>query len=362
MVDFERGAARYHMLEATRQYALERLEQHGERAPIAQRHALAFLRLAERLDRDWYCAAERSWFREAKSKSITFAGRWLVARPSDTIWLRPGWRRRWRASGIPLAARGTAMGSARDRLLRRRTPLDVLARLSSPTRSSAVRLASTAPALSAAKQALEYDEELDELQRARAKQAAGRALGALGSASRREIARGRPRDLAQLNNRRMQAIVLNDLGTARSRCGDIAGARDSMPTRWPITRRSLWNGPRRRLRVISPRSSLRPATPRRRYDSPRKREPDMKQPRIAARPERYVQYNRLPDRSRLFRGCPRLWKRALSVLREVKQTVLTAYALQHLAAVERCTRSPISTMSMPLANAPRCWSDSWTLG
>ena len=71
MVDFERGAARYHMLEATRQYALERLEQDG-RAPIAQRHALAFLRLAERLDRDWYGAPERPWFREAEAEVDNF--------------------------------------------------------------------------------------------------------------------------------------------------------------------------------------------------------------------------------------------------------------------------------------------------
>ena len=54
--------------------------------------------------------------------------------------------------------------------------------------------------------------------------------------------------------------------------------------------------------------------------------------------------------------------RALSVLREVKQTVLTAYALQHLAAVAALRPDLDTAMSMALANVPRCWSDSWTRG
>ncbi|HMF27896.1 MAG TPA: helix-turn-helix domain-containing protein, partial [Candidatus Cybelea sp.] len=72
MVDFARGDARYHLLEATRQYALEKLDEHGERQTTAQRHASAFLALSERLDRDWYSAQERSWFAEAQAEVDNF--------------------------------------------------------------------------------------------------------------------------------------------------------------------------------------------------------------------------------------------------------------------------------------------------
>ena len=68
MVDFSRGEARYHMLEANRQFALDKLNERGEREAIAKRHALSCLRVGQRLDRDWYSADERTWFRDANAE------------------------------------------------------------------------------------------------------------------------------------------------------------------------------------------------------------------------------------------------------------------------------------------------------
>ncbi|HEX3670876.1 MAG TPA: helix-turn-helix domain-containing protein, partial [Candidatus Cybelea sp.] len=65
MVEFAHGTARYHLLEATRQYALEKLDERGERNALQHRHTVGLLGVATRLDRIWYEAAERSWFREA---------------------------------------------------------------------------------------------------------------------------------------------------------------------------------------------------------------------------------------------------------------------------------------------------------
>jgi predicted ATPase/transcriptional regulator with XRE-family HTH domain len=53
-VDFEGSEPRYRLLESFRQYAREKLSARGEHELISHRHALACLKLAERLDRGFY--------------------------------------------------------------------------------------------------------------------------------------------------------------------------------------------------------------------------------------------------------------------------------------------------------------------
>ena len=61
---------------------------------------------------------------------------------------------------------------------------------------------------------------------ARSKQAAGSALGAVGRSAEGEILLEDALAAARrLDNRRLQALALGDLGTARSRRGDVEGAR-----------------------------------------------------------------------------------------------------------------------------------------
>jgi tetratricopeptide (TPR) repeat protein len=67
---------------------------------------------------------------------------------------------------------------------------------------------------------------LDDLQVTRAQLAAGSALAATGKSAKGEALLQKVLSAAErLENPRLQAIALSDLGTARSRCGDVAGAR-----------------------------------------------------------------------------------------------------------------------------------------
>jgi len=228
MVNFERGDVRYHLLEATRQYALEKLAERGQRQSLAHRHALRFLRVAQRLDRDWYGAAERTWFREAEAELDNFrvalswslgerrdlrSGR-LLAGALARVWysLSPVEGRRW----VRLALETTD----------EETPVDVTAQLYIAEAELCGSLGEFKASLAATQKALRLHGELDDLQTARAQQAAGSAQAALGCGSDGEVLLEAALAAAQrLDNRRLQALVLGDLGTARSRRGDLEGAR-----------------------------------------------------------------------------------------------------------------------------------------
>jgi len=228
MVDFARGDARYHLLEATRQYALENLTEQGERDVLAQRHAAAFLALAERLDRDWYSAQERLWFAQAQAEVDNFrrALGWSLAESRD---LRLGRRlagaleRMWYSAG-PVEGRRwvrTAIESSGDGV-----DAGALARLYIADAELCGALGEFKAMLTSAEQALQMGAELDELQLARAKQSAGSALGALGRGSEAELLLEEALAAARrLDNRRLQALTLGDLGLARARRGDVPGAR-----------------------------------------------------------------------------------------------------------------------------------------
>jgi predicted ATPase/DNA-binding XRE family transcriptional regulator len=227
MVDFSRGEARYHMLEATRQYALERLAASGEREGIAQRHALSSLRVAQRLDRDWYAADERTWFRDAAAEldNCRAALEWSLVERRDVetgcsiaaslarVWysLAPVEGRNWVRSAL----------SSRTKDV---TPI-TRSQLNIADAELCGALGEYAASFAAAERALK-SKGLDELQTARARQAAGSALGALGRSDEAEaLLQGALEDARRLDNRRLRALVLGDLGTLRSRCGDVEGAR-----------------------------------------------------------------------------------------------------------------------------------------
>jgi predicted ATPase/transcriptional regulator with XRE-family HTH domain len=227
-VDFEGGGARYHLLEATRQYALEKLEQHGERAAIAQQHGVAFLHMAERFDSEWYNAAERSWFREAQAEVDNFraALSWSLAEGHDVSsgrLLAAALARVWYSIAPLEGRRWVHLAIERSD---EQTPIEVRARLYVADAELCSSLGEYKAALSAAQQALQLGDGLGELQRARAEQAAGSAFGALGRAAEGQTLLEDALAIScRLDNRRMQALVLGDLGTARSRCGDLEGAK-----------------------------------------------------------------------------------------------------------------------------------------
>ncbi len=225
--DFRKGDARYHMLEATRQYAFEKLAERGERETIAHRHAASCLRLAKRLDRDWYDADERLWFRLATTEIDNFraALNWSLVEKRDVIlgcglaaalariWylLAPVEGRNWMR--LALEACGNTSTTTQAALLHLAE-----AELCSALGEYAAALASAQRALAAG--------HLDDLQAARARQTAGTALGALGKSDEAQAFLGTAlEDARRLENRRLQAVVLADLGTLRSRSGDAQAAR-----------------------------------------------------------------------------------------------------------------------------------------
>lgn len=227
-VDFERGKARYHLLEATRQYAMEKLTKRGERQALAHRHTLAFSRLAQRLDRSWYDALERLWYYEAEAELDSFRAAldWSLVERKDLssgcllaaalarVWysLAPVEGRRW----VRLALQATD----------EETSAGVRAQLYIADAELCGALGEYKSSLASAEQALRLRSALDELQVTRAKQTSGSALGAIGRADESEaVLQDALACARRLDNRRLQALVLGDLGTARSRHGDVEGAR-----------------------------------------------------------------------------------------------------------------------------------------
>jgi predicted ATPase/DNA-binding XRE family transcriptional regulator len=228
MVDFSNGGARYYLLEATRQYALEKLEKRGERHALAHRHALALLQVAVRLDRDWYGAPESSWFGEAEAELDNFRAAlvWSLGEHGDLrsgcllvgalarLWysLSPVEGRRWVRMAIDS--------------ITEKTRVDELAQLYIADAELCDALGESAASLASAEHALRLRSMLDDLQVTRAQRAAGSALAAIGKGTKGEALLQKALAAAErLENCRLQAIVLSDLGTARSRRGDVTGAR-----------------------------------------------------------------------------------------------------------------------------------------
>jgi len=228
IVNFAPGSTRYHLQEATRQYALEKLTTRGERQTLAHRHALALLAVAARLDRDWYGAPERSWFREAEAELDNFRAAlgWSLEERNDLrsgcllagalarLWysLSPVEGRRW----VRLAIDS----------ITEKTRADELAQLYIADAELCGALGESGASLASAEQAFRLRSVLDDLQLARAEHAAGSALTAIGKSAEGEVLLQNALAAGErLENPHLQALALSDLGTARSRGGDIDGAR-----------------------------------------------------------------------------------------------------------------------------------------
>jgi predicted ATPase/DNA-binding XRE family transcriptional regulator len=228
MVDFAHGSTRYHLLEATRQYALEKLAKRDERHMLVRRHALALIAVAQRLDRDWYGASERLWFREAEDELDNFRAAlgWSLGErgdPRSGSLLAAALARVW-YSFSPVEGRRwvrLAIDSITEK-----TPPEELAQLYIADAELCGALSESASSLSSAKLALRLGSMLDDLQVARAEHAAGSALAATAKGSKGEALLHKALAAAErLKNRRLQALALSDLGTARSRRFDVDGAR-----------------------------------------------------------------------------------------------------------------------------------------
>ncbi len=69
------SVTRNRLLESTRQYAREKLAEHGEDAEVARAHAAAFLALAERLESSYDTTQDNEWFAQVEPEIENLAGR-----------------------------------------------------------------------------------------------------------------------------------------------------------------------------------------------------------------------------------------------------------------------------------------------
>jgi predicted ATPase len=227
MVDFSRGEARYQMLEATRQYALEKLAERGERDEISQRYALSCLLVAQRLDRDWYATDERAWFQDAAAElnNCRAALHWSLVEKRDVnigSLIAAALARVWYSLALVEGRNWVRLALS---LVDSEEFLGTVNQLNLAEAELCGALGEYAGSFTAAERVLNT-RDVDEMDLARAQQAAGTALGGLGRTAEAEVLLRKALDSARrLDNRRLQALALSDLGTLRSRCGDVDDAR-----------------------------------------------------------------------------------------------------------------------------------------
>jgi predicted ATPase/DNA-binding CsgD family transcriptional regulator len=87
VADLEAAGPRYALSEPAREYAREKLAAHGEQEAVARRHALTYLKLAERLERAWETMPERAWLARARPdlENWRAALRWTLEERTDVI-------------------------------------------------------------------------------------------------------------------------------------------------------------------------------------------------------------------------------------------------------------------------------------
>ena len=326
------------MLEATRQYALEKLEERGERngvaappharASSASRRASIAIGTTRRSVRGFArrrpsstISAPRS---DGRSANVTICARGVFS-PA-----------RSRGSGIRSLPRGTALGALAIDSVTEKTQADELAQLYIAEAELSGALGESAASLAAAEQALRLRSVLDELQVARAEHAAGSALAATGRASEGEAYLQRrwqrPSALRIAGCRRSSTSDLGTASFARRRCRRRLAA--FTPKRWHVTRRSASSGRPHRSPGISPKSNLQAgdaAAALHRAEEARAGHAATQNRRSEAVDLRnmtaYLVALDCFDDARAYAS------QALEAARDVRAPVLIAYALQHVAAI-----------------------------
>jgi predicted ATPase len=220
---------RYWLLESTRQYASEKRSEHGDETAIARRHALAYLDLAEQLDRDFDVTADSLWFTlaEPELENWRVALDWILAQRGDVVLgqrLTGALRNIWPEFALVEGRRFVGAASA---LVEASTPFGVVAQLKHAEAIIAQAFGELKTALAAGKEALATFQELgDERSMLRTKRIIGVSFVLLGQASRGESLLIEALETARyLGRDRTLAGILLALAFARSAGQDLVGAR-----------------------------------------------------------------------------------------------------------------------------------------
>ncbi|MBV9057364.1 MAG: adenylate/guanylate cyclase domain-containing protein [Candidatus Eremiobacteraeota bacterium] len=220
---------RYGMLESTRQYARERLSEHGELPAAARAHAETFLDLARRLERSYDTTQDEDWFAqvEAESENWRAALDWTLTTAHDLLLgqrLAGELARQWAflapAEGLRWIqrARTTIDGT---------TPGDVAARLDLAQAQLDGVLGMHKAGYAAAERALEQYRALGDADGvAQAQRHAGRGLVLIGKVVEGEALLREALSAFRASGARILAgATLENIGLARNVQGDLSGTR-----------------------------------------------------------------------------------------------------------------------------------------
>lgn len=231
VAEFGQGVARYRLLESTREYALEKLLERGELESTRRSHVKKYVELAEQLECERYTTPDRAWVPRVRAELDNFRAAldWSLGTQLDAVAaqrlaaaLLPVWFARDVAEGLrwtEAAFATTGDGS----------PSRAVARLCVALAQLKQSVGRHEDALRAAQRALRLsDLAADPLLHARALQNVGSALSFLGRAAEGERRLHEALEAARrLQNFRLVAFVLDALGNAQTRSGDLRGARES---------------------------------------------------------------------------------------------------------------------------------------
>jgi len=238
VADFDAGEARYSLLESFREYAREKLAARGEADAVARRHALAYLELAERLERACDTEPDVIWRALAQDELDNWhaALQWAVTDRNDVVLgqalvgaLHVVW-----AYFAPLE--GQRYVASAFELADEKTPIHVLARLGYADGIIAMQHRAYKVQLSSSERAIErFRAAGDPLGVARTQDLAGQALVSLGRLiEAKTLLRQALASARALGNRRLIACVLRNLGYASSVEGDCDTARNYVAEAVPI--------------------------------------------------------------------------------------------------------------------------------
>ncbi|MGA9945540.1 MAG: adenylate/guanylate cyclase domain-containing protein [Candidatus Cybelea sp.] len=225
----QRGNPRYRLLESTREYAREKLVECDEEAEVARAHAVAFLRLAEQLERDWEATPEIEWVAraEVEMENLRTALEWALARREDVplgMRLAGAVTRVWAFSATVEARRWIAIALNN---LDQGTPAVVAARLDLAAAQLDGVLGLPQDSYLAAERALKRYRALgEEAAVAAAQRNMGVALVILGRIEDGEaLLKKALATFRGLGIQKMTGAVLDSLALARKTVGDLDGAR-----------------------------------------------------------------------------------------------------------------------------------------
>jgi non-specific serine/threonine protein kinase len=235
-LDVEAAGPRYRLSESAREYARDKLVARGEQEIVARRHALTYLELAEEIERAWGTMRERAWLARARPdvENWRAALRWTLERRNDVtmgqrlagalrlLFGRVAFAegRRWVRTALELAAADT--------------PVAVVAKLEYAEAMFAIVLGQHREALAAAERALAAYRHLGErVPAAHVQSVAGMSQWYLGQKHDDEamVAEGESQlrealaAARELGDQRLLAYTLSRSGFVARARGDMAQAR-----------------------------------------------------------------------------------------------------------------------------------------